>query len=87
MGFVWSVRRSVMRKRFTQAQVEALEKPGFHRVARSLYLQIREHGSRSWLFRYERGGRRHWLGLGAADVVTLAKAKAKALAFRNKGNG
>jgi hypothetical protein len=40
----------------TAHQVNAISKGGVHRIAPSLYMQIRDHGTRSWLFRYSRGG-------------------------------
>ena len=66
----------------SQASVDATTAPGYHRVAPNLYLQIRSHGSRSWLFRYERNGRAHWIGIGPAAVVPLAKALKAALHYR-----
>lgn len=41
------------RKRALSArEVEALREDGMHRVSDNLYLQIRDQGTRSWLFRY-----------------------------------
>jgi hypothetical protein len=71
-----------MPKQLTQVQCDALRAFGFHRCAKSLYLQIRPHGSRSWLFRYSRNGRTHWLGLGPTELVTLATAQKMVLALR-----
>jgi len=64
------------------AAILATAKPGQHRVDKSLYLQVREHGSRSWLFRYKRNGRSHWLGLGPLDLVSAATAKKEAMRLR-----
>ena len=66
----------------SQAAIDAITAPGYYRVAPNLYLQIRPHGSRSWLFRYQRGGRSHWLGVGPAAAVPLAKALKSALRYR-----
>jgi hypothetical protein len=71
-----------MPKQLNQKQCDALHLFGFHRCAKSLYLQIRPHGSRSWLFRYSRNDRAHWLGLGPAELVTQAVARKAVLALR-----
>lgn len=42
-----------------------------------LYLQTAE-GSASWLLRYQRHGKEHWLGLGPKSVFSLKQAKARA---------
>src|SRR5690349_18367994 len=38
--------------------------------------------SRSWVFRYERDGKRHDLGLGAYDTLSLAEARVRARDLR-----
>lgn len=48
----------------TATQVNALTKEGVHWVAPSLYMQVRDYGTRSWLFRYSRNGTNQWMGLG-----------------------
>ena len=49
------------------------KKPGLHRIARGLYMRVRPNGA-WWCFRYMVDGRAHELGLGNADLVTLAAA-------------
>ena len=71
-----------MPRDLTARQVAALTKPGFHRVARGLYIQIRPPASRAWLFRYSRNGRNVWLGLGRVDIVTMEAAKRKVLEYQ-----
>jgi integrase len=66
----------------TVKAVAALRKPGKHRVSRSLYLQVTQPGSHTWLFRYMRRGVAHWHGLGPCDLVSLAEARDKAIACR-----
>lgn len=66
----------------TSAQVEAITRPGTWRVDAQLYLQVRDHGTRSWLFRYQRGGRPRWMGLGPVELVPIAEARKKALECR-----
>jgi hypothetical protein len=51
----------------TATQVNALTKEGVHWVAPSLYMQVRDHGTRSWLFRYSRNGTNQWMGLGSTE--------------------
>src|SRR5690349_9744561 len=68
----------------TAAEVAKLKKPGKYAVGDGAYLQIAKPkedgapGARSWLFRYERDGRGHWMGLGPCSLVTLAEARVKA---------
>jgi integrase len=57
-------------------------KPGYHSDGGGLYLQKREGGSGSWIFRYERGGRERWLGLGSLDTVSVDQAREQARQFR-----
>src|SRR5262249_45757095 len=42
------------------------------------------HVRRSWTFRYERGGRRREMGLGATHTLSLAEAREKARALRQQ---
>lgn len=69
-----------MHRALTAAEVSELATDGNHRVDRGLYLAIRKDGkSRSWLFRYSRNGKAHWLGLGPARLFSLTDAKRKAV--------
>src|SRR5690606_31032040 len=63
-------------------EVEAIKKPGVHWVAPSLYLQVRDDGTRSWLLRYMRNGKTHWHGLGPVRDVTLQEARDRAEELR-----
>jgi len=61
--------------------------PGRHRVARNLYLLVGVRGSavaRSWVMIYRSPvtGKRRDMGLGSADIVTVARAKELALRHR-----
>jgi integrase len=51
---------------------------GRHRVSPSLYLQIRDQGVGSWIFRFMIDGRAHHLGLGPTRLLSLAEAREKA---------
>ena len=59
-------------------QVSALRDPGRYADGHGRYLSITEAGSKSWLFRYERGGRERWMGLGPTRDVGLAQARDRA---------
>ena len=53
-------------------------KPGRHTDGRGLYLVVRDGGSRSWIARLQVNGKRRDFGLGSADTVSLADARAAA---------
>ena len=63
-------------------EVDALRDVGMHWVSDNLYIQIREQGTRSWLFRYWVDGKPKVIGLGAAKDIPLAKARDKAERLR-----
>ena len=56
--------------------------PGRHADGNGLYLFVQPSGTRSWVQRIVIRGRRRELGLGAATLVPLAKAREQALANR-----
>ena len=66
----------------TANQVNAISKDGVHWVAPSLYMQVRDHGTRSWLFRYSRGGTNQWMGLGSTEEKPLSDARDEAAMLR-----
>ncbi|OJX47967.1 site-specific integrase [Devosia sp. 66-22] len=68
----------------TATQVNALTKEGVHWVAPSLYIQVRDHGTRSWLFRYSRNGTNQWMGLGSTEEKPLSDARDEAAMLRVK---
>jgi integrase len=71
------------RKRAMSArEVDGLRAVGMTCVSDNLYLQIREQGTRSWLFRYWLGGKPKVVGLGATRDVTLTQARDKAERMR-----
>src|SRR5262245_10383612 len=51
---------------------------GLYADGAGLYLQVADSGARSWLFRFGRGGRERWMGLGAVHTVSLAEARERA---------
>lgn len=66
--------------------VRGLTKPGLHFVGGvpGLALQITKSGARSWVLRATVGSRRRDIGLGGYPGVTLARAREKADAEREK---
>lgn len=71
------------RKRaMSQREVDALKTPGMTCVSDNLYLQIRDQGTRSWLYRYWVDRKPKVIGLGAARDFTLAEARDKAERLR-----
>ncbi|MGR3744260.1 MAG: tyrosine-type recombinase/integrase [Pseudooceanicola nanhaiensis] len=56
--------------------------PGRHTDGGGLFLQVDPSGARRWLLRITVRGRRRDYGLGSANVVSLADARAKALELR-----
>ena len=57
-------------------------KPGTHGDGAGLYLSCSKSGSRSWILRATFGGRRREIGLGSYPVVSLAKARERAMTAR-----
>ena len=49
-----------------------------------LYLQVSARGAKSWLLRYEIGGRKRWMGLGSASVFSLKEARERGRLARQK---
>jgi integrase len=57
-------------------------KSGRHSDGGGLYLNVSSTGSKSWLFMWVKEGKRREMGLGAYPVVTLSKARGKAVEYR-----
>lgn len=69
--------------RLNAARVKALTKPGTYGDGGGLYLNVKDAGTRSWLFRYRSpAGKQRWMGLGTARDVSLAEAREAATAAR-----
>ena len=66
-----------MRERLTAKQV-AYAKPGRYGDGGGLWLEVSASGARHWTLRYQINGRARWMGLGGAEVVTLADARERA---------
>ncbi len=68
--------------RLTDRTVKTLSRPGRHGDGAGLYLEVKDSGSRSWLFMAKSGGRQKWLGLGRYPDTPLGLAREKAAAAR-----
>jgi hypothetical protein len=68
-------------KGLTVKSVETLGK-GYHADGGGLYSQVAGNGGRSWIFRYQRDGKRRDMGLGPVYLVGLAEARRLALDCR-----
>jgi len=62
--------------------ISRAKEPGLYADGGGLYLQVAPSGATSWIYRYQRAGRRRYMGLGAHGDVSLADARRKALAAR-----
>jgi integrase len=65
----------------TARYFESLTAPGRYRDNGGLYLVV-VGGSRTWMFRYKRHGKGHWMGLGPDSLVGLAAARDAAIDAR-----
>ena len=78
--------------KFTALDVKRLTTPGRFGDGGGLWLQVRAVKKpsspdgkvihKSWLLRFMLNGRSREMGLGSADLVSLAEARAKAIAAR-----
>jgi hypothetical protein len=70
--------------RLSAMQVTRAKRPGVFSDGGGLYLQVTRTLSKSWLFRYMRGGKARGMGLGPLHTITLAEARVKALDCRKQ---
>jgi len=73
-----SVKSSRSLHRLSALAVGRLAAPGHHGDGGGLYLQVSGAGTKSWVFRFKRGGRAREMGLGSQQTITLADARTKA---------
>ena len=78
---LWESRGEGM-NRLTVTQARALKKRGMYRADPTLYLNVAPGGSKSWIQRLTIKGKRHDIGLGSFELVTMAEARDKA--FQNR---
>lgn len=69
-------------KSLTATQVKAASEPGKYYDGNGLFLRISKTGNKSWVQRLMIRGKRKEIGLGAAQLVSLAEARTKA--FENR---
>jgi integrase len=67
--------------KLTVKKIETLE-PGTYGDGGNLWLRVLSPTARSWFFRYVRGGKDVWMGLGDANDVTLKMARERAAKWR-----
>jgi integrase len=68
--------------RLTALKVTRAKREGLHCDGGGLYLRVAAGGSKSWVFRYNVGGRLRDHGLGPLHTISLAEAREKALQCR-----
>ena len=64
------------------ARGAATSKPGRYGDGNGLYLVVSPRGARKWVFRFTFGGKVTEMGLGSANLISLAEARDKAHAAR-----
>src|SRR5215472_13845768 len=68
--------------RLTALAVSRAKQPGMHADGGGLYLQVTRSQGRSWVYRYARDGKTHYMGLGSLTAVSLAEARTRAAEAR-----
>ena len=68
--------------RLTALAVSRAKQPGMHPDGGGLYLQVTRSQGRSWVYRYARDGKTHYMGLGSLTAVSLAEARTRAAEAR-----
>jgi integrase len=68
----------------TAKKVDRLARPGRYHDGDQLYLQVTNPRNKSWIFRYERDGVEHAMGLGSTRTFTLKEARQRARAARQQ---
>lgn len=61
--------------RLTALSVRHAKDPGYYTDGRGLVLQVSAVGTKSWIFRYRFGSKRHEMGLGSCEFVSLSRAR------------
>ena len=74
LGTVWGTMTKL-----NVGKIKSLSLPGLYGDGGTLYLAVSKSGAKSWIQRVVINGKRHDIGLGGWPVVTLAKARDKAL--------
>ena len=61
--------------KLTAIRVGALKAKGLHADGSGLYLKVTAGGTKSWIYRFTRGGRTRDMGLGPLASISLARAR------------
>jgi integrase len=70
--------------KLTATAVKAAKKAGRYGDGDGLFLLVAKSGSRSWMVRAQKNGRRRDIGLGSAAKVSLAEARIRAAVVRSQ---
>lgn len=70
--------------KLTATAVKAAKAPGRYGDGDGLFLLVGRSGSKSWMVRVQKGGRRRDIGLGSASKVSLSLARERAAAVRSQ---
>jgi integrase len=70
--------------KLTATGINAAREPGRYGDGDGLFLWVRESGSKQWVCRVQKGGRRRDIGLGGYPKLTLAKARQRAAEVRQQ---
>jgi integrase len=68
--------------RLSAVTVSRTKEPGMYADGGGLYLRVGPTGAKSWIYRYMADGKRHDMGLGPLNALSLAEARAKAAELR-----
>jgi integrase len=68
--------------KLTASRLSRSLEAGMYPDGAGLYLQVTGAGAKSWIYRYQRDGKEHAMGLGSLSAVSLADARLKAAEAR-----
>ena len=71
----------------TARQVQTIKDSGMHADGGGLYLSVKPNGHKSWIFRFQWGGKRREMGLGPVSSKSLAGAREAARAAKKLVDG
>jgi integrase len=66
----------------TARRVQTQRDPGLFGDGGGLYLQVAPSGAKTWIFRFQLAGRRRDMGLGSANLFSLAEVRGRAFHAR-----
>jgi integrase len=65
------------RDKLTAISIRRKREPGLYHDGAGLYLQVTEYETQSWIFKFTLRGRARQMGLGSAELISLADARRK----------